>query len=77
LSPKLSTLVDITYSEDSFDQVTTGREDEYLNIGLAVNYNMRRWLEISGSYRYDERDSTIGLFDYDRNLFELTANIAL
>ena len=77
VSPRLSSLVDFTYSEDSFDQAITGREDDLYSIGVAVNYKMRRWLEISGSYRYDERDSTIDLFDYDRNIFELTANIAL
>ena len=77
LSPKFSTLVDISYSEDSFDQITTGREDEYLNIGVSVNYKMRRWLELGGGYRYDERDSTISAFDYDRNIFELFATIYL
>ena len=76
-SPRLSSIVDFTYSEDSFDQAITGREDDLYSVGVAVNYKMRLWLEISGSYRYDERDSTINLFDYDRNLFELTANIAL
>jgi len=76
LSPKFSTLVDISYSEDSFDQDTTGRDDEYLNIGASVNYKMRSWLELGGGYRYDERDSTIATFDYDRNFVDLFATIA-
>ena len=46
-------------------------------MGVSVNYKMRRWLELGGGYRYDERDSTINLFDYDRNIFELIATIAL
>jgi len=75
LSPRLSTLVNIGYSQDNFDQVT--REDEYLNFGVSVNYKMRRWLQLGAGYRYDERDSSSSAFDYDRNLLELFATVAL
>jgi len=80
LSPKLSTLVAIKYAESSFnfEQVTTTpREDEHLNFEVSVNYQIRRWLEIGAGYQYDERDSTDSTFDYDRNLVELFASIAL
>lgn len=74
-SPRLSTVVDFSYSEQSFGTIT--REDDYLNLGISINYKMRRWLQLGGGYRYDERDSTDNDFDYDRNLVELFANIAL
>lgn len=77
VSPRLSSLVSVSYSEDTFDQLASGREDDYLLVGVAVNYQMRRWLEISGGYTYDERDSTSDLLDYDRNFFELSLNVSL
>ncbi len=77
LSPRLSTLVDFRYAEDTYPGTATGREDEYLNVGVAVHYKMRRWLDISGGYQYDERDSTIDFLDYERNFFELTMTVTL
>lgn len=77
LSPKFSTLVEIGYSEDSFDEAIAERSDDYLNLGLSANYKMRRWLDLGAGYRYSERDSSFTIFDYDRNRFELSANIAL
>ena len=77
VSPRLSTLVDFRYTEDTYPGTATGREDDYWNVGVAVQYKMRRWLDISGGYTYDERDSTINLLDYDRNFFELSMTVTL
>jgi len=77
VSPRLSSSVDFRYAEDTYPDTGTGREDDYWNVGVAVNYKMRRWLDISGGYTYDERDSNINLLDYDRNFFELSVNVAL
>jgi len=73
---RISTQVDFTYAEESFDDITS-REDEIINAGGHVYYEMRRWLNLGAGYRYDERDSSTNLFDYDRNLFELLVNITL
>jgi len=75
LSPKLSTLADVSYTENTFPGTLTGREDDLLSLGVAVKYKMRRWLKMGGSYRYDDRDSTINLLSYDRNLFEAFATV--
>jgi polysaccharide biosynthesis protein VpsM len=77
LSPKLSTLIEIGYSEQNFDQDTTGRSDEYLSFGVSVNYKIRRWLALGSGYSYSERDSADNAFDYDRNRLEIFATIAL
>ena len=72
---RFTTVVDFSYAEDSFDP--TAREDELINAGAHVYYEMRRWLNLGAGYRYDERDSSTNTFDYDRNLLELIAKITL
>lgn len=74
-SKKVSTKLNFSYSEDSFDQDTTGRSDNKLGFGASVDYEMRRWLSFGAGYTYDERDSTINTFDYDRNQVEAFATI--
>jgi polysaccharide biosynthesis protein VpsM len=72
---KISTLVSMDYSEDSFDQDTTGREDELLKWELSVDFEPRRWFKLGAGYTFDERDSTINSFDYTRNIVEGYATI--
>jgi hypothetical protein len=72
---RLNTQVYFSYAEDTFG--LDPREDELINAGALVNYEMRRWLKLGAGYMYDERDSNTNLFDYDRNLFEVSANITL
>lgn len=74
-SERISTQLSLDYSEDSFDQDTTGRSDDKLNIGASVDYEMRRWLKLGAGYTYDERDSTINSFDYIRNKVEAFATV--
>jgi len=74
-SEKISTNLNMSYSEDSFDQDTTGRSDEKLNVGASVDYEIRRWLKLGAGYTYDERDSTINSFDYERNQVEAFATV--
>ena len=77
VSPRLSTLVDFKYAEETYPGTATDREDDYWDVGVAVQYKMRRWLEISSGYTYEERDSTINLLDYDRNFFQFSMNVTL
>jgi len=71
----ISTTVNFSYTEDTFDPTT--REDELTNAGARLNYDLQRWLTVSGGYRYDERDSNANAFDYERNIFELTVRVTL
>ena len=72
---QVSSTVDFSYSNDSFDPTT--REDDLINTGVQLNYAMRRWLTLSAGYRYDERDSNRNAFDYERNVILFTASITL
>ena len=72
---RISTSVDFSYSEDTFDPTT--REDELTSAGVHINYELRRWATIGAGYRYDERDSNANAFDYDRNIYELTLRLTL
>jgi polysaccharide biosynthesis protein VpsM len=67
---RISSYVNFTYGQDDY---TTAREDDRYLAGVGVNYDMRRWVKLGAGYTYDERDSNVNTFDYDRNLFELTA----
>jgi hypothetical protein len=72
---RVSTTANISYSVDSFDPTT--REDDIFNAGVRLDYAMRRWLTLGAGYVYEDRDSNNNFFDYDRNLFLLTARISL
>ncbi len=72
---KISTLFSMNYSEDSFDQDTTGRSDEKLNIGASIDFEPRRWLKLGAGYTYDQRDSTLNSFDYKTNILEAFATL--
>jgi polysaccharide biosynthesis protein VpsM len=74
-SSKITTLVDMNYQENTFDQDTTGRSDDLFSAGVSVDYEMRRWLKFGAGYSYDERDSTISSFDYERNIVEAFATV--
>lgn len=74
-SERISTVADISYSNDTFDPTT--REDDRFYAGLRVSYLFQRWLTVSGGYRYEDRDSNRDAFDYTKNLFMLTATMSL
>lgn len=74
-SKQLSTNLNMDYSEASFDQDTTGRSDESLNVTASVDYEMRRWLKFGAGYTYSERDSTLNSFDFERNQVEAFATV--
>jgi polysaccharide biosynthesis protein VpsM len=74
-SSRISTLLTMNYTENSFDQDTTGRSDDLFKIDASVDYELRRWLSLGVGYTYDERDSTISSFDYERNLVEAHATV--
>ena len=76
--PRLTSVMDFRYQEDSFDDVATDREDDIIRFGIHLNYEIRRWLRLSTGYRYNERDSTTFTFDYKQNIFDIiSAQITL
>lgn len=59
------------------DYVGQLRNDDTTSIGVALNYQMRRWLVLGGGVALKDRDSSINSFDYDRTVFSLNAQISL
>ena len=72
---RISTTVGFLFGEDDYSP--TVREDTRFNTGLKINYDWRRWAKMSAGYQYEDRDSNVDIFDYDRNIFEFTVNLTL
>lgn len=72
---RISSTVEFFIAEDDFS--STRREDSRFMTSLKLNYNWRRWASISAGYQYEENDSNVSTFNYQRNLFGLAVNITL
>jgi hypothetical protein len=71
----LSTGVKGRYQKDEYEGFD--REDKIKSIGANVGYKFRRWMTLGAEYTYTKRDSNISNFEYDRNLFMVTAAFTL
>ena len=74
-SSVLSTSVDARYSKDRYQGFD--RTDEVKSLGVKVGYRFRRWLTLGAEYTYTQRDSNQTNFEYDRNLYLLTATASM
>lgn len=63
----------VSYAHNESDFVGTTRADKTDTLGLAVNYDFRRWVRLGAAYEYARRNSSDANFDYDRNLFSVFA----
>lgn len=71
----LSTGVDLRYQKDEYQGFP--REDEVKLLGVKVGYRITRWLTLGAEYSHTQRDSNQPLFEYDRNLYLLTATASM
>jgi hypothetical protein len=80
-SDKWSGLVDLTYEDAEYSNLRSrtnkDRDDTIWAVRPALQYLFRDWLMFEVAYRYDYRDSTDNLFDFDANTFIFNANLAL
>ncbi len=53
------------------------RTDETTSLGLKVGYRFRRWLTLGAEYTRTNRNSNQNVFDYDKNLYLLTATASM
>jgi hypothetical protein len=53
------------------------REDETKSLGLKVGYKFRRWLTLGAEYTYTQRDSNQNIYEYNKNLYLLTATASM
>ena len=74
-SSVLMTGVNLRYSKDEYQGFD--RTDDVKSIGLKVGYKFRRWLTFGAEYTHTRRESNLPSFDYDKNLYLLTATASM
>jgi len=83
LTRKLSGKLDLSWLQDNYNgAITVGsqtdeRQDDYLQAGVGLGWNVVRWLTLSCGYNYSERSSNFGAFDYQTNSVYINASAAL
>jgi hypothetical protein len=66
------------YNLSNDDIVTSStRTDKRNGIDLAVKHSLREWLDIKLAYTYQEKSSSIDLFNFESNTIELSLTTAL
>lgn len=53
------------------------RQDDLYGVEAVYSYAMRRWVDLGVGFRYEDRNSDVDLYDYDRNRIFLKANFSL
>lgn len=74
-SSVLTTGLDFRYQKDEFQGFS--RTDDLKILGAKVGYRFRRWLTLGAEYTHTQRDSSRSVFDYDKNLYLLTATASM
>lgn len=74
-SSVLTTGVDLRYQKDDYQNFD--RTDDTKALGLRVGYKFRRWLTLGAEYTYTKRDSNTQIYEYDKNLYLLTATASM
>jgi hypothetical protein len=74
-SSYLSTGIDARYTKDEYQGFD--RTDDTASLGLRAGYKFRRWLTLGAEYTRTQRDSNLRPFDYDKNLYLLTATASM
>ena len=72
--PRFATFLDAGLLDEDFDPGP--REDEAFFYGLGASYAARYWLDIGLSFRHYDRDSSLSVFDYERNEFLLSFELS-
>jgi polysaccharide biosynthesis protein VpsM len=74
-SSVLSTGVDARFQKDKYQGFD--RQDDLNIVGLKVGYRFRRWLTFGAEYTHTTRDSNRPNFEYDKNLYLLSATLSM
>ncbi|MDH3325368.1 MAG: outer membrane beta-barrel protein [Gammaproteobacteria bacterium] len=74
-SERLNTVLDVNVTKNNYQP--SPREDDFVSVGLQLNYNLRRWLNIGGGYTYSENGSSQDEFDYAKNIFSISLMMGL
>jgi polysaccharide biosynthesis protein VpsM len=71
----VSTGVNLRHQRDAYQQFD--RTDESTTLGFKVGYRFRRWLTLGAEYTHTNRNSNLNNFEYDKNLYLLTATASM
>jgi len=66
-----------TLSHTNKDYDVSGRNDKIKSLGLGVTYELRRWLDLSLGYQYNDQSSTVAAENHDRNQYMLKLTMGL
>jgi polysaccharide biosynthesis protein VpsM len=72
---RLYTAVNLKYQKDEYQGFD--RTDNTKMVGLKLGYKFRPWLTLGAEYAYTNRDSNLDLYDYNKNLYLLTATTSM
>lgn len=70
-----STGVELRYQKDAFKGFD--RTDEIRSLALRAGYKFRRWLTLGAEFSHTNRDSNSPSFEYDKNLYLVTATASM
>lgn len=70
-----STEASARYQKDAYKGFD--RNDDITGAGLKATYKFRRWLTLGAEYQYTKRDSNQNIYDYDKNLWLISAVMSM
>jgi hypothetical protein len=73
---RLNTTANFGVSTDDYTGIPN-RSDDVTTYGIAVNYQMRRWLILNAAINASDKDSNISRFDNKRNVMSIGAQVSL
>jgi hypothetical protein len=71
----LTTEVNLRFQKDEYQNFN--RSDDIRSLGLRAGYKFRRWLTLGAEYTYTQRDSNVRDFEFDKNIYLLTATLSM
>ena len=74
-SSVLNTGVNVRHQRDEYQGFN--RNDELTTLGFKVGYKFRRWLTLGAEYSHTNRASNQNFYEYDKNLYLLTATATM
>lgn len=66
-SARSNTVLILGGGQNDYVDSAPERKDDIFNAEARYNYAFRRWLDFGVGYRYEDRSSTLDLFDFGRN----------
>jgi polysaccharide biosynthesis protein VpsM len=71
----VSTAINARFQNDEYQGFN--RDDDVKSLGAKVAYKFRRWVTLGAEFTHTQRDSNQPAFEYDRNLWMVTAQFTL